>query len=218
MRRDPYQPNLRQVHLIHTELLDEARAAGHDVGPGSLGETILTADLDLLALPINARLLIGGTVLRVAGLRNPCRQINEYSAGLLKVVVAHVDGVASTSDVTLRATGGAESVDDVGIVRKAGVMAVIEHGGEVRPGMLIDVVLVLGLGDDGRTRRVHFGERRVDAVDIDPDASRLDFAVAVGPDADARTPALHCHETRLAVRRELVGLREPELLVERAGG
>ncbi len=125
-------------------------------GPGSLGETILTADLDLLALPINARLLIGGTVLRVTGLRNPCRQINEYSAGLLKVVVAHVDGVASTSDVTLRATGGAESVDDVGIVRKAGVMAVIEHGGEVRPGMLIDVVLVLGLGlgDDGRTRSV----------------------------------------------------------------
>jgi MOSC domain-containing protein YiiM len=141
VRRDPNQPNLRQVHLIHAELLDEARAAGHNVGPGSLGENILTWGLDLFALPTDTRLLIGGAALRVTGLRNPCRQINEYSAGLLKLVVARVDGVASTSDVALSAAGGAESVDGVGIVRKAGVMAVIERGGDVRPGMLIDIVL-----------------------------------------------------------------------------
>jgi MOSC domain-containing protein YiiM len=141
VRRDPNQPNLRQVHLIHAELLDDARAAGHNVEPGGLGENILTEGLDLLAVPSGTRLLIGGTVLRVTGLRNPCRQINDYSAGLLKVVVARVDGVASTSDVALSATGGAESVDGVGIVRKAGVMAVVERGGDVHPGMLIDVVL-----------------------------------------------------------------------------
>lgn len=141
VRRDPNQPNLRQVHLIHAELLDEARAAGHDVGPGSLGENILTEGLDLLALPTDTRLRIGSAVLRVTGLRNPCRQINDYSAGLLKVVVARTDGAASTSEVTLSATGGAESVDGVDIVRKAGVMAVIESGGTVRPGMPIDVVL-----------------------------------------------------------------------------
>ena len=141
VRRDPNQPNLRQVHLIHAELLDEARAAGHDVGPGSLGENILTEGLDLLALPADTRLRIGSAVLRVTGLRNPCRQINDYSAGLLKVVVARTDGAASTSEVTLSATGGAESVDGVDIVRKAGVMAVIESGGTVRPGMPIDVVL-----------------------------------------------------------------------------
>lgn len=148
MRRDPNQPNLRQVHIIHTELLDEARAAGHNVGPGSLGENILTEGLDVLVLPTDTRLLIGGAVLRVTGLRNPCRQINDYSAGLLKVVVARVDGVASNSDVALNPTGGADSVDGVGIVRKAGVMAVIERGGDVRPGMLIDVVLP----DDGPYR------------------------------------------------------------------
>lgn len=148
MRRDPNQPNLRQVHIIHTELLDEARAAGHNVGPGSLGENILTEGLDVLVLPTDTRLLIGGAVLRVTGLRNPCRQINDYSAGLLKVVVARVDGVASNSDVALSPTGGAGSVDGVGIVRKAGVMAVIERGGDVRPGMLIDVVLP----DDGPNR------------------------------------------------------------------
>lgn len=141
VRRDPNQPNLRQVHLIQTDLLNEARAAGHNVGPGSLGENILTDGVDLLGLPTGARLLVGGAVLRVTGLRNPCRQINEYSAGLLKVVVARIDGVASTSDVALSKTGGAESVDGVGIVRKAGVMAVVEHGGEVLQGMPIDVVL-----------------------------------------------------------------------------
>lgn len=141
MRRDPNQPNLRQVHLIHTELLDEARAAGHEVGPGSLGENILTAGLDLLGLPTDTRLRIGDTELRVTGLRNPCRQINEYSPGLLKLVVARADGVASDAEVTLGPTGGAQSLDGAGIVRKAGVMAVVERGGEVRPGMPIEVVL-----------------------------------------------------------------------------
>lgn len=140
VRRNPNQPNLRQVHLIHAELLDEARAAGHDVAAGSLGENILTEGVDLLALPTGSRLLIGEVVLRVTGLRNPCRQINEYSADLLKVVLARVDGVSS-SDVALNASGSADSLDGVGIVRKAGVMAVVERGGDVRPSMLIDVVL-----------------------------------------------------------------------------
>lgn len=141
MRRDPKQPNLRQVHLIHAELLGEARAAGHDVGPGSLGENILTKDLDLLSLATGTRLVIGDAIVRLTGLRNPCRQINEYSAGLLKVVVARADGVASSSDVDLNATrGAAESVDGVRIVRKAGVMAVVERGGDVRPDMPIQVV------------------------------------------------------------------------------
>jgi MOSC domain-containing protein YiiM len=143
-RRDPNQMNLRQVHLIHAELLDEARAAGHDVAPGGMGENILTEGLDLLGLPTDTRLLIGGTVLRVTGLRNPCRQINHFSPGLLKVVVARLDGVDSSSDVTLGPTGGATSIDGIGIVRKAGVMAVVERGGEVREAMTIEVLLPEG--------------------------------------------------------------------------
>ncbi len=144
VRRDPNQPNLRQVHLIHAELLTEARAAGHDVGPGSLGENVLTEGLDLLALPTDTRLAIGDAVLRVTGLRNPCSQINGYSPGLLKVVVARADGAASTSDVDLGPTGGAQSLDGGAIVRKAGVMAVVERGGELRAGMPIDTVLPTG--------------------------------------------------------------------------
>ncbi|MBB4765918.1 transcription elongation factor [Amorphoplanes digitatis] len=57
----------------------------------------------------------------VTGLRNPCQQINGYRAGLLK----HVLG---------RDAGG-------NLVRKAGVMAVVLHGGTIRPGDLISVEL-----------------------------------------------------------------------------
>jgi MOSC domain-containing protein YiiM len=78
-------------------------------------------------------------VLRVTGLRNPCRQINEHSSGLLKLVVARLDGVASTTEVALGATGGAESIDGIGLVRMAGIMGVVERGGDVHRGMLIDV-------------------------------------------------------------------------------
>ncbi|NYF99462.1 MOSC domain-containing protein [Janibacter cremeus] len=141
LRRNPNQPNLRQVHLIQSDVLDDARAAGHDVGPGSLGENVLTDGVDLLGVPTDTRLMIGDAVVRVTGLRNPCRQINEHSAGLLKVVVRRVDGAASDSDVELGPTGGALSLDGVGIVRRAGVMGVVERSGSVRPGDTLEVVL-----------------------------------------------------------------------------
>lgn len=141
VRRDPTQPNLRQVHLIHAELLAELREHGHDVPPGGLGENITTEGLDILALPTGTRLRIGEAIVQVTGLRNPCRQIEAYSPGLLKLVVARADGAPSDSDVTLSPTGGAESVDGVGIVRKAGVMAIVEAGGAVAPGMPIEVHL-----------------------------------------------------------------------------
>ncbi len=142
--RQPNQVNLRQVHLIHDELLDEARAAGHDVGPGGMGENVLTRGLDLLGLGQDAVLDIGEVRLRVTGLRNPCRQINTFSPGLLKVVVARADGVPSTSDVTLGPTGGADNVDGVAIVRRAGVMAVVERGGTITAGLPIRVVQAPG--------------------------------------------------------------------------
>lgn len=143
-RRNPNQVNLRQVHLIHAELLEEAHRAGHQVGPGGLGENILTRDLNLHALPVDTRLAIGDVRLRLTGLRNPCRQIDDFSAGLLKVVVARVDGVPSDSEVGLAPSGGADNVDGVAIIRKAGVMAVVERGGTVRPQMRIRVDLPRG--------------------------------------------------------------------------
>ena len=58
--RDPTQPNLRQVHLIHAELHEELPAAGFSVSPGQMGENVTTKGVDLLGLPAGARLCLGG--------------------------------------------------------------------------------------------------------------------------------------------------------------
>lgn len=124
VKRDPTQPNLRQVHLIHAELLDEVNELGHDVGPGTLGENVLTRGLALLDLPRDTRLRLGGAVLRVAGLRNPCHQIDDARPGLLKLVVGRAD--------------------DGTIVRRCGVMTVVEQSGDISPGDAIAVDLPAG--------------------------------------------------------------------------
>src|SRR3981189_668580 len=45
-RRRPRIPNLRQVHLIPGELLDELRRFGYDLRPGEIGENVTTTGLD----------------------------------------------------------------------------------------------------------------------------------------------------------------------------
>jgi RimJ/RimL family protein N-acetyltransferase/MOSC domain-containing protein YiiM len=110
----PDHPNLRQVHLLQSELLDELRPA-YDLQPGDVGENVLTRGIDLLALPRGARLHVGDTVLvEVMGLRNPCVQLERFADGLM----------AATLDRD----------DDGELVRKAGVMGVVVVGGRVRPG------------------------------------------------------------------------------------
>jgi MOSC domain-containing protein YiiM len=112
--RDPTQPNLRQVHLIHAELLDELNAAGFTVKPGDMGENITTRGLDLLALPTGTLLHIGGSsIVRITGLRNPCVQLDRFQAGLMQATLDR----------------GA----DGDLVRKAGVMGVVLVGGDVLP-------------------------------------------------------------------------------------
>ncbi len=120
--RDPHQPNLRQVHLIHAELHDELRAAGFDVAPGQMGENITTRGLDLLSLPAGTRLHLGaGAVVEITGLRNPCAQLDRIQDGLMAAVLDRdVEG---------------------NLVRKAGVMGVVRTGGAVHPGDPIRVEL-----------------------------------------------------------------------------
>ncbi|WP_163513593.1 MOSC domain-containing protein [Fodinicola acaciae] len=120
--RDPSQPNLRQVHLIHSELHDELRPRGFDVKPGELGENVTTRGLDVLALPTGTRLHIGKTaIIEVTGLRNPCVQIDNFQRGLMKAVL------------------GRDAAGE--LIRKAGVMSVVRAGGDVRPGDGIDIEL-----------------------------------------------------------------------------
>jgi MOSC domain-containing protein YiiM len=113
--QDPTQPNLRQVHLVQAELFEELAARGFDVHAADIGENITTEGLDLLALPRDTLLYIGGSaVVRVTGLRNPCKQLDDFQPGLLAAVLER------RPDGTLK--------------RKAGVMGVVVAGGEVCTG------------------------------------------------------------------------------------
>jgi MOSC domain-containing protein YiiM len=99
--RDPDQPNLRQVHLIHTELHDALVAQGFSIEPGDMGENTTTRGIDLLALPTGARLRIGGSaIVEVTGLRNPCRQLNAFRPGLMEATLERTpDGVVLATGV-----------------------------------------------------------------------------------------------------------------------
>ena len=122
VRRDPTQPNLRQVHLVHSELFDELREKGFAVAPGDIGENVTTRGIDLLALPTGTKLRLGETAtVEITGLRNPCVQLDTFQKGLM----------AATLDKD----------SDGNLIRKAGIMGVVLAGGEVRPGDAIAVEL-----------------------------------------------------------------------------
>jgi MOSC domain-containing protein YiiM len=55
VRKDPTQPNLRQVHLIQAELFDRLESQDYTVAAGELGENITTREVDLLSLPTRRR-------------------------------------------------------------------------------------------------------------------------------------------------------------------
>lgn len=121
VRADPTQPNLRQVHLIHSELFAELAAKGFEVSPADLGENIATSGIDLLALPRDTLLHIGTVTLQVTGLRNPCAQIENFQPGLLAAVL--------------------DRAPDGELTRKAGVMTIVLAGGTVSPGDAIGIEL-----------------------------------------------------------------------------
>ena len=86
--QDPSQPNLRQVHLIHSEVFDELTAKGFSVAPGQLGENITTRGVNLLALPVDTELHVGrSAVIRITGLRNPCVQLDQFQMGLMSALL-----------------------------------------------------------------------------------------------------------------------------------
>ena len=120
--KDPTQPNLRQVHLLHHELFDELASKGFTVSEGDLGENVTTRGIKLLELPAGTELRLGASaVVRVTGLRNPCAQLDQFQPGLMSAVL--------------------ERAADGFLNRKAGVMGVVVQGGVVCPGDQIAVTL-----------------------------------------------------------------------------
>lgn len=123
--RDPSQPNLRQVHLLQAELFDELAPGGFRLAPGDIGENVTTRGVDLLGLPTGARLRLGeSAIVELTGLRNPCLQLDRFQPGLMAATLGR--------DLQGR------------LVRKAGIMAVVLTGGDVRTEDPISVELPAG--------------------------------------------------------------------------
>ena len=121
VRQTPEAPNLRQIHLIHSELHDELAAEGFRLTPGLMGENITTRGVELLGLARGTRLRLGDeAIVELTGLRNPCTQLDGLAPGLKAACLG-------------RGPDGQP-------VRKAGVMAVVVRGGSVNAGdrILID--------------------------------------------------------------------------------
>ena len=62
----------RQVSLLAQESIDKMRALGLDVNAGDFAENITTSGIDLVSLPIGARLQIAGTLLEVTQIGKEC--------------------------------------------------------------------------------------------------------------------------------------------------
>ncbi len=120
-KKDPQQPNLRQVHLIPLELIEMLQSKGFSIGPGTLGENITTRGVDLISLPLKTRLRIGQAVIEITGLRNPCIQLDQYQAGLTKAVLSR--------DAQGR------------LLRLTGVMGIVLNSGDVTGGQEIQLDL-----------------------------------------------------------------------------
>jgi MOSC domain-containing protein YiiM len=125
VRKNPKAPNLCQVHLLQAELFEELHAKGIEVTPGEMGENVTTSGVDLLSLPLGAKLHLGEqAVVEVTGLRTPCTQMDGLRPGLMK------------------ACTGREA--DGSLVRKAGIMAIAVVGGVVAVEDAIAVELPAG--------------------------------------------------------------------------
>ena len=121
VRKDPTQPNLRQVHLIHSELHDELKTQGFDVKAGDIGENITTIGIDLLNLPKGTILKIGKSAqVEVTGLRNPCNQLNTFQKGLLNAVL--------------------DKDENGNLIRKSGIMGIVIESGIVKKDDKIEVI------------------------------------------------------------------------------
>ena len=120
--KNPNQPNLRQVHLIHAELHDELRQKGFELQPGQMGENITTRGIDLLGLPTNTKLHIGKqAVVEITGLRNPCSQLDNFKQDLMAAVL--------------------DKNAEGNLIRKAGIMGIVTTAGEVLVGDTIRIEL-----------------------------------------------------------------------------
>ncbi|WP_322596991.1 MOSC domain-containing protein [Bradyrhizobium sp. SEMIA] len=107
-------PNLRQVHLIPSELFAALLEAGFPIGARDLGENISTVGLDLERMPLGTLIELGRTaIVELAGLRTPCVLVDRFRAGVKRHVL---------------------SSEKTGPSFRCGVLGIVRFGGPVAPG------------------------------------------------------------------------------------
>jgi MOSC domain-containing protein YiiM len=95
----------RQVSLLASESIDKMRALGLDVDSGDFAENITTRGIDLVSLPVGARLQIGPALLEVTQIGKECHT---------RCAIYHQAGDC--------------------VMPKEGIFAKVLTGGVVRPG------------------------------------------------------------------------------------
>ncbi|MDD1522240.1 MULTISPECIES: MOSC domain-containing protein [Bradyrhizobium] len=119
-RRRPRLPNLRQVHLIPSELFATLAEAGFEIGAGELGENITTARLDLERMPLGPLVELGPTaIIELTGLRTPCVLVDRFRTGLKRHVLSstRTDPAFRCGVLGVVRAGGAVAAGDIARVR-----------------------------------------------------------------------------------------------------
>ncbi len=116
----PTRRNLRQVLLVDNLAYRELEQKGISIGPGSMGENITVADIDIMTLPEGTQLAIGGAIVEITEVRKPCTQLNGINPKLLKAVTTKENGQT---------------------IYKAGIMTRVVQAGWVKAGDRVEVVV-----------------------------------------------------------------------------
>ena len=102
----------RQVSLLADESVDKMRALGWNLAPGAFAENLLTKGIELKTLPVGTQLRIGETLLCVSQIGKECH-----------------------NDCAIKQTTGKC------VMPTEGIFAIVLHGGTVRPGDEVEVVM-----------------------------------------------------------------------------
>ncbi len=84
---------LQAICLMRVEVLDDLRAEGFDVAPGTMGENLTVRGLDVDAMQPGDRLVLsGGVELEYTKIRKPCFVLDSISEDLKQVVRGRCGG------------------------------------------------------------------------------------------------------------------------------
>lgn len=112
-KKEPTRENNRQVLIIDTTILDYLSSQGIELEPGWMGENIILDGISVMPLPLGTQIDVGGALLEINEIRNPCNQLDEMHAGVYEAV-----------------KNSGPSPDQP----NAGVLARVLQGGLVQPG------------------------------------------------------------------------------------